>query len=80
MRGGLKVLAGTEVIHILEGFGFVLIGGSKHLKVRRTTPDGDETPIAPNHDPVAKGTLRAIFVQASRYVPQGELRPHFYNA
>ena len=34
--------------------------------------------------PLAKGTLRAIFSQASRYVPNGELHPgelhsHFYN-
>jgi hypothetical protein len=28
----------------------------------------------------AKGTLRAILSQASHYIPQPELRPHFYNA
>jgi len=79
MRGGLKVLSGKEVVDILASFGFVSIGGAKHLKVRRMTPGGDETLIIPNHDPVAKGTLRAILSQASRYVPQSELRPHFYN-
>ena len=79
MRGGLKVLSGKDVVDILAGFGFVGIGGTKHFKVRRMTPGGDETLIIPNHAPVAKGTLRAIFAQASRYVPQADLRPHFYN-
>ena len=79
MRGGLKVLFGKEVIDILAGFGFVTVGGTKHFKVRRVSSDGDETLVIPNHNPVAKGTLRAIFVQASRYVPQADLRPHFYN-
>jgi hypothetical protein len=79
MRGGLKVLSGKDVADILAAFGFIAIGGTKHFKVRRTSPGGDETLIVPNHDPVAKGTLRAIFSQASRYVPQADLRPHFYN-
>jgi hypothetical protein len=79
MRGGLKVLSGKAVIDILAGFGFVAVGGTKHFKVRRASSGGDETLVIPNHDPVAKGTLRAIFVQASQYVPQADLRPHFYN-
>jgi len=79
MRGGLKVLSGKDVVDILAGFGFALIGGTKHFKVRRTTAGGDETLIVPNHDAVAKGTLRAIYVQASRFVPQADLRLHFYN-
>jgi hypothetical protein len=79
MRGGLKVLSGADAIDILGSFGFAVIGGKKHIKLRRVGPDGDETLIVPNHSPLAKGTLRAIFSQASRYVPQGELHPHFYN-
>ena len=79
MRGGLKVLSGKEVVDILAAFGFVQIGGTKHFKLRRPSLGGDETLIIPNHNPVAKGTLRAIFSQASRYVPQADLRPHFYN-
>jgi len=79
MRGGLKVLSGAEVIDILAEFGFAVIGGTKHIKLRRTGPSGAETLIVPNHDPIAKSTLRAIFSQASRYVPQAELRSHFYN-
>ena len=79
MRGGLKVPSGKEVVDILAAFGFAQIGGTRHFKLRRTSPGGDETLIIPNHNPVAKGTLRAIFSQASRYVPQADLRPYFYN-
>ena len=79
MQGGLKVLSGTDVVSILEGFGFTVIGGTKHMKLRRSGPNGNETLVIPAHSPIAKGTLRVIFSQASRYVPQEQLRPHFYN-
>jgi hypothetical protein len=54
MRGGLKVLSGEDVVDTLAAFGFIAIGGTKHFKVRRTSPGGEET--IPNHDVVAKGT------------------------
>lgn len=79
MRAGLKVLTGEDLVAIFQRFGFVVIGGSKHLKLRRTTSAGQETLVIPNHNPIAKGTLRAIFLQATHYIPQSELRPHFYN-
>ena len=79
MRGGLKVLSGEDLIAIFHRFGFVVVGGSKHVKLRRTSAAGDETLVIPNHDPIAKGTLRAIFLQASHFIPQAQLRPHFYN-
>ena len=79
MRGGLKVLSGTEVVAILAGFGFVVVGGTKHIKLRRTGLNGVETLVVPNHSPIRKGTLRTIFTQASAYIPRSELRPYFYN-
>ena len=79
MRGGLKVLSGADVVDILVGFGFVVVGGTKHVKLRRSRSNGNETLIVPNHSPIAKGTLRVIFSQASHYVPQAELHQHFYN-
>jgi HicA toxin of bacterial toxin-antitoxin, len=79
MQGGLKVLSGEDLVAIFTRFGFVVVGGSKHVKLRRSFSAGDETLVIPNHDPIAKGTLRAIFLQASHYIPQSQLRPHFYN-
>ena len=48
MRGGLKVLSGREVARIFETFGFQVIGGTKHVKMRRLGPGGAETLIVAN--------------------------------
>jgi hypothetical protein len=79
MRGGLKVLSGKEVVKIFETFGFAVIGGTKHIKMRRIGPNGFETLIVANHAPIGKGLLRTIFMQASAYIPQADLHAHFYN-
>ena len=80
MKGALKVLSGEQVANILIQFGFVIHGKSgSHLKLRRLGFDGRETLIVPAHASLAKGTLRAIYTQACRYVPQAELHIHFYN-
>ncbi len=79
MRGGLKVLSGGEVVKIFETFGFAVIGGTKHIKMRRVGPGGIQTLIVANHSPIGQGLLRTIFTQASAYIPQEDLRPHFYN-
>ena len=67
------------MVSILGGFGFEVIGGTKHIKLRRSSPNGNETLVIPAHSPIAKGTLRVIFSQASRYNPQEQLHPLFYN-
>jgi predicted RNA binding protein YcfA (HicA-like mRNA interferase family) len=80
MKGGLRILSGKQVSDILGKFGFVLHSNkSSHLKLRRIGIGGRETLVVPDHSPIARGTLRAIYNQACRYVPQVELRPHFYN-
>ena len=79
MRGGLRVLSGREVVRVFETFGFQVIGGTKHIKMRRLRSGGAETLIVANHSPIGKGLLRTIFMQASAYIPQEELRPYFYN-
>jgi predicted RNA binding protein YcfA (HicA-like mRNA interferase family) len=79
MRGGLKVLTGREVVKIFETFGFEVIGGTKHIKMRRLRLGGVATLIVANHSPIGKGLLRTIFMQASAYIPQEELRTLFYN-
>jgi len=51
-----------------------------HVKLRRLLPGGvRQTLTIVLHDEVDKGTLRAIFRQAVRYVPESELRPHFFT-
>jgi len=76
----LEVLSGENVIKILESFNFVIISQKgSHVKLRRTIKKNNQTLSIPNHKELDKGTLRAIFNQASKYISESELMPHFYN-
>ena len=77
----LRRLNGRETIRILERFGFELVGirGSHH-HMRRIV-DGERQSInVPVHGnkPLSVGTLHSIYRQACMYVPETELKPHFY--
>jgi len=48
--------------------------------MRRVTAAGQrQTLTIIAQDELDLGTLRAIFRQASRYIPADELRPHFFT-
>ncbi|MBI2591767.1 MAG: type II toxin-antitoxin system HicA family toxin [Candidatus Brennerbacteria bacterium] len=76
----LKTLSGKEIIGILLSFGFEMVSQrGSHVKLRRITLDGaKQTLTIPNHRELDKGTCRAIYRQALRYIPENELKPHFY--
>jgi hypothetical protein len=78
-RGVVRVFSGADVVDIFFGFGISVIDRTKYIKLRRSGVNGNETLIVPDHSPIAKGTLRMIFSQASHNISQEELRPHFYN-
>ena len=77
----LRTLTGQDLLRIFAGFGFKLASQrGSHVKLRRIQPGGvQQTLTIVLHDEVDKGTLRAIFRQALRYVPESELRPHFFG-
>ena len=76
----LKILSCDAVIKILESFNFAIISQKgSHVKLRRTIKKNNQTLTIPNHKELDKGTLRAIFNQASKYISESELRPHFYS-
>ena len=76
----LKRLSSSEVIKILEGFGFVVHSQrGSHIKLRRITEAGRETLTVPNHKQLDTGTCRAIVRQASQYIPLAELSVFFYD-
>ena len=81
MPGKLRTLSGEDVVRILAGFGFELIGRrGSHAKLRRMSPDGcRQTLHLPLHDELRKGTRHAVFQQAAMYIPEQDLRPHFYS-
>lgn len=77
----LRRLSGADIIHIFEQLGFAVYDQrGSHVKLRRTSQAGEkQTLTIPRHRELDPGTLRAIFRQASRYIPADELRPHFYT-
>ncbi len=77
----LKVLSGEEVINIFKslGFSFSVQKGS-HIKLTRNIENSIKQSLTiPNHKEIDRGTLKAIIRQASKYVPEEELKAHFYN-
>lgn len=78
----LRRLSGLDVIHILEQFGFrvVRIRGSHHI-LRRTVGDDIQTVNVPVHGSkqIGPGLLKRIYRGAGRYIPEEDLRSHFYS-
>jgi predicted RNA binding protein YcfA (HicA-like mRNA interferase family) len=77
----LRVLSGREVLKILRDFAFhEFTQKGSHIKVRRVLEGGQTQSLTiPNHDEIDRGTLHAIFRQASRFIPEDELRPKFFT-
>jgi len=76
----LRRLSGSEVVGILEEFGFVKAAQrGSHIKLKRLTSHSSQTLTVPAHDHLDLGTLRAIFRQASRFIPEQDLRARFYQ-
>jgi len=80
MARRLRRLSGADVVRILKSFGFETFAQrGNHIKLRRMSADGGkQTLVVPLHDELDRGTLRAVFRQAGRYVAEDDLRPHFY--
>jgi len=77
----LKGLSGPEVIIILNSFGFENYSQrGSHVKLRRISEAKEkQTLTIPNHLELDIGTLKAIYRQALKYIPETDLRSHFYN-
>ena len=66
----LRRLSGRDLIAIFERFGFTRASQrGSHIKLVCIGSHGELDPR----------TLRAIVRQASRFIPQDQLRPHFYS-
>ena len=80
MGSKLKTLSSEELVKFLSSFGFALTSQKgSHLKLHRQTQAGKDTLVIPVRKEIPKGTLKAIFNQASRFIPQNELRKFFYT-
>jgi predicted RNA binding protein YcfA (HicA-like mRNA interferase family) len=81
MSTRLRRLSGRDVTAVLVTLGFdVVATRGSHAKLRRTLPSGErQTLTIPLHQSLAQATLHAIYRQASRYVAEAQLRPHFFS-
>ena len=77
----LRRLSSSQVIAILAGFGFAVFSQrGSHIKLRRITADGNnQTLIVARRRQIPVGTLYDLYRQACRYIPEENLRPHFYT-
>lgn len=81
MPDKLRSLGGDDVVRILGTFGFQVIGQrGSHAKLRRIMTDGSKQTLhIPMHRELRRGTLRAVFQQACLYIPEPDLRLHFFT-
>jgi len=77
----LKVLSGKDVVKIFSRFGFTIASQKgSHVKLKRILPDGTKQILTiPLHEELDKGTLKAVYRQALRYIPEEELKTYFYD-
>jgi len=78
----LRNLSGPEVVKVFQSLGFQITSQKgSHIKLQIILPDSTkQTLTIPLHDELDKGTIKAIYRQALRYIPENELREHFYTS
>lgn len=77
----LKRLSAGQVLRILRGFGFEVVSTrGSHAKLKREIAGRPAQILTvPLHRELAPGTVQAIYRQTLRFVPEKDLRPHFYG-
>ena len=76
----LKNLSSQEIAAVLEQFGFEKASQKgSHIKFVRQTTFQKQVLTIPNGRALPKGTIKAIFNQASRFVSGDELQKSFYT-
>ena len=77
----LKRLSARQVLRILQAFGFAVVSTRGSLaKLKREVEGGPSQVLTvPLNRELAPGTVQAIYRQALRFIPEQDLRPHFYG-
>ena len=81
----LKRLSSREILRLLGRFGFKVesMRGSHAKLVRTRHAEGGrevrEVLVVPMHRAPTIGTVRAIYRQASRFIPEDELKRGFFG-
>jgi predicted RNA binding protein YcfA (HicA-like mRNA interferase family) len=77
----LRRLSARDILAVLQNFGFEVVATrGSHAKLRRVTRDDQRQRLTvPLHKDLDVGTIRAIYRQAARFIPESELRTCFYS-
>ncbi|MBX3320044.1 MAG: type II toxin-antitoxin system HicA family toxin [Nitrospira sp.] len=76
----LRRLAGRDLLTVFQRFGFQSVSQrGSHVKLVREVAGTRQVLTVPLHPELDPGTARAIFRQASRFISETELHPHFYS-
>lgn len=77
----LKRLSARQVLRTLQAFGFAVVSTrGSHAKLKREVEGGPSQVLTvPLNRELAPGTIQAIYRQALRFIPEQDLRPHFYG-
>ena len=75
-----KRLSGLDIVKILGQFGFLIESQrGSHIKLARLLRGEKQVLVISNHKELKTGAVVGIFRQTTRYVPEDDLRPHFYS-
>ena len=80
----LKRLTSRVILRILGRSGFEVVSmKASHAKLMRVSHEGNtgqkEILVVPIHRKMSVGTIRAIYRQASRFIPEDDMREDFFS-
>ena len=76
----LKTLSAQEIINFLDRQGFFIDRQrGSHIVIVRKLLSVKQVLTIPNHSEIDKGTLKAIYNQVKKFIPEEEVRKYFYT-
>lgn len=80
MPNKLRRLSGKDVIKVFNSFGFEVSNQKgSHVNLVREFEGRKQILSVPNHKEIDRGTLHEIFKQALCFIPETDMRGHFYT-
>lgn len=78
----LRPLSGKEVIRIFQNFGFEFDRQKgSHVHLKRVVNKQKQKIVVPVHGKksIKPGTLKSIYKKGCEYIPEEDLKSHFYT-
>lgn len=76
----LRTLSGDDIVSIFQKLGFaVSYAKGSHCKLSRVVGGEKQVLVVPQHDSIARGTIKSIYRKALPYLGEEKLRPLFYT-